>query len=274
MTIRFWGVRGSIPVSARHTLQYGGNTSCLSVEVDDKVLILDAGTGIRPLGAWLVGDGRDIYILLSHLHWDHITGFPFFDPLYEKGRVIHLLDYQADGQAWSLLSLLDGIHFPIRPRDLPSTIRRVEGDVLAFLEEEGIAVRCLPLNHPGGALGYRVAHRGRALVYMPDNELQPPVPTTTFDAFVDFCRGADVLCHDAQYLLQDMPVKLGWGHSLVDQACRLAVEAGVGHLVLLHHDPNRSDEELDALQAYARGVLSASGISCTAAYEGLALELG
>ncbi|MFO8099500.1 MAG: MBL fold metallo-hydrolase [Salinibacter sp.] len=275
MQIRFSGVRGSMPAPGPDTIRYGGNTSCVGVEFDTRVLILDAGTGIRALGDTLAGGEKDLYVLFTHLHDDHIQGLPFFAPLYEEGRTVHLLQYHPpDGGApWSPLELFDGRHFPLRPDDLPAHCHTVEHAPLAFLRRQGIDISRLVANHPGGAYGYRIQHEGQAFVYLPDNELVPPGEgRCSIEEVTAFCEGADVLCHDAQYRREDLSAKWGWGHSMVSQACALARRAGVGALVLFHHDPRRTDEALDALQARARELLRDSAISCGAAWEGLRLD--
>ncbi len=274
MIVTFWGVRGSVPVPGPSTVRYGGNTSCVSVEKDGRLLIIDAGTGIRSLGSYLKGTDTEIFILLTHLHGDHVFGFPLFEPLYERGRRIHALDYTARGDAWSVLDLLDGIHWPVRVDELLSASVRVREDGLEFLAREGFTVRSLAVNHPGGAYGYRIEGNGRAFVHIPDNEIDPPGEVTaSFEELVDFCRGADILSHDAQYLPTEVEQTRGWGHSDVGHVCDLAVAAGAGHLVLFHHDPERTDTQLDAVQGLARGTLDPAGIQCTVAREGLRFQL-
>lgn len=274
MTITFWGVRGTVVTPGPHTVRYGGNTACVSVEIGEHVLVLDAGSGIRALGEVLAAEApREIFVLLSHLHNDHITGFPFFRPLYERGRTIHLVDYPHHSGGWSLLNLLDGVHFPLLPRHLYCEVTRIEHEGLDVLRRYGLAVTACPLNHPGGALGYRVEHDGRAFVFIPDNELEAANPVTSFEELAAFCRGADVLCHDAQYLGDELDFRLGWGHSRVRRVRDLARAAAVRHLVLFHHDPTRTDDALDEVQAVSREDLAGAGIACTAAYEGLQLTL-
>ena len=281
MTITFWGVRGSLPVPGPHTLRYGGNTACVSVEVGGKVLVLDAGTGIFELGRTLLGAEKDIFVLLSHLHSDHTQGLPFFAPLYEPAGPIYLLDYEWDGEVWSPLTLFDGVYHPLRKDMLPPECLRVRGDALAHLAAHGFMVERIALNHGSGAYGYRITHEERTFVYMTDNELittdgadvqaGPHLAPIPFERFVAFCAGADVLCHDAQYRADEMPLRRGWGHSQLPDVCRLAEAAGVKHLVLFHHDPLRTDEAVGALLHEARARLEPSGIACTAAYEGLVL---
>jgi len=272
MQITCWGVRGSIPAPNPNNQRYGGNTSCLAVETDDEILILDAGTGIRPLGHELEGTDKTIYIALTHVHSDHVEGFPFFRPLYEEGRPIHLLDHVYADTRWSLLERFDGVHFPLEPDDIPAAIHRVRTNAVEYLHDAGFSLTRQPMNHPGGAYGYRLAVNGRTVVHIPDNEISPPgEPVAPFDALVDFCSGADVLVHDAQYRADDVPEKAGWGHSILRDACRLAREAAVDHLVFFHHDPERTDEALEAMQEQARDWLAPHDIDCTAAYEGLTL---
>ncbi len=271
MTVTFYGVRGSTPAPGAAFARFGGHTTCAAVAFEEQVLVLDAGTGIRPLGRALLGGGDDLFVLLTHLHADHVIGFPFFAPLYEAGRTVHLLDH--DEAAWSPLALFDGVHYPLRPGDLPCSVRRVHESPTAFLRGHGLGVTRQAVNHPGGAYGYRVEDDGRSFVFVPDNELGDETHAARGEV-VAFCRGADVLCHDAQYLDAEIAERRGWGHSSLSEAVALAVEAGVGHLVLTHHDPDRTDDALDAVQARARAALGPHGIGCTVAHEGLTFHLG
>jgi phosphoribosyl 1,2-cyclic phosphodiesterase len=273
MLIRYWGVRGSIPAPGAHTLRHGGNTACVSVETSDAVVVLDAGSGIRRLGDALSGDRRALSIMLSHLHFDHIIGFPFFAPLFEPGREVHLLDDPSNEEHRSLIDLLGSVHCPVAPEKLSSAFTRHADAPGAWLRAQGFDVETIRLNHPGGATGYRLTSNGRSFVYMPDNELGAVSPQTPSDHFTQFCRGADVLCHDAQYRTDEMPGRRGWGHSTADEACELAVASDVAHLVLFHHDPDRDDDELDALQETCAGRLARHGIRCTVAHEGLVVDL-
>lgn len=278
ITIQFWGVRGSIPSPGNATVRYGGNTACVSVDIGiEKLLVFDAGTGLRMLGKALEGNIMPIFVLLSHPHWDHIQGFPFFTPIYQAGRTVYLFPTPQGKAQWcAALEQMDGAHFPVTADHLPSQTHCITEEALTFLAGQGFCLSSIALNHPGGGAGYRLEHAGRALVYLTDNELAPPYePTTTFDDFVRFCQHADVLIHDAQYLDTDMPHKHGWGHSLVQQACDLAVAAQVRHLVLFHHDPDRSDAALDHIQETACAWLASQdqGLRCTVAYEGLEVRL-
>lgn len=252
MIITFYGVRGSIPSPGPATARYGGNTSCVLVELDNgESLVLDAGTGIRELGKRLKETDGVINILLSHGHWDHIQGYPFFAPIYQQDRHIRVFTAEDDahGQICSMFEQIDGANFPLRANELPSSARCITENAETVLAVDNIHVQRLRINHPGGGFAYRVEEDGASCVYITDNELEPPdKPATTYDQWVAFCHGTDVLIHDAQYLASDMPHKHGWGHSLVAQVRQLAVDAEVGCLVMFHHDPDRSDTEIDFIK--------------------------
>ncbi len=280
LRIRFWGVRGSCPAPGPETVRHGGNTSCVTVELpNDVVLVLDAGTGMRKLGHELVASGRtdNIHLLLSHTHWDHILGLPFFVPLYlPQGRILlHPLPNKAQERFRRQPALFDPIHFPVPAADVPARIERVEHDSEPWCIG-GATVQPIPLNHPGGAQGFRIEHRGRSLCYLTDNELNPPGPvTTTVEQLAAFARHCDVLIHDTQYVHADRAHKVGWGHSFLQDVLELAKQARPKHLVLYHHDPDRSDDALDDVQRQAQAWLDehAPGIVVSVASEGLTLDL-
>ncbi len=278
LTIRFWGVRGSIPSPGPSTVRYGGNTPCVSIHFPgDSTLVLDSGSGIRELGKYLSRRQGEIFIILSHPHWDHIHGFPFFHPIYQKARKINLFPNRTDQEViCSLLDQMDGAHFPVSADTLPSQPDCVTESDVDFLRSRGIHAVKIATNHPGGGFGYRIENQGSSAVYLTDNELDPPyAKVTEFKEFVEFCRNADVLIHDAQYVEADMPLKHGWGHSLASQAGALAAEAGAKQLILYHHDPDRVDEEIDVIQEDIRKRLHQKGspTKCLAAYEGLTIEI-
>ncbi len=279
MKITFYGVRGSIPSPGPDTARYGGNTSCVHVALGDgQNLILDAGTGIRELGKKLAETDDTINILLSHGHWDHIQGYPFFQPIYQPDRLIRVYTSADEnhGQLCALFDQIDGANFPVKAGDLPSRSKCIMDDPSSLLMADNIQVQRIRINHPGGGYAYRIEDDTVSCAFITDNELDPPYElSTTYDQWVEFCRGVDVLIHDAQYLESDMPHKHGWGHSLVSQVRKLAVDAEVGSLVLFHHDPDRSDSEIDSIQRenenYFRNIHAPSRSLCAA--EGLQIHL-
>ena len=276
MIITFYGVRGSTAVPGPMTAKYGGNTSCVHIELESgHDLILDAGTGIRPLGNKLARKSTPTHILLSHGHWDHIQGYPFFAPIYQFDREIHVYISVEKGRKLlsTLFQQMDGTHFPVRVEDLPSNnFPKFKGIESELYEREGIKVIRQALNHPGGGSAYKINENGSSLAYVTDNELNPPyAASTNYDQWVNYLHGVDVLIHDAQYTEDDMPHKHGWGHSLLSQVRQLATDAEVGTLVMFHHDPDRSDSQLDEIQienqiylkshrAPARSVCAAEGM--------------
>lgn len=277
MIVKFWGVRGSFPVSRKEILRYGGNTSCVSVQIGNKMLVIDAGMGAVMLGDALHNrlwgqEVTDIYFVLTHLHRDHLEGFPYFWPLYESTRRVHLLDYQHPKGNWSLMSMLDGIHYPMTPTSVQAPHHIVASDPMEYLQKEGFDIDRIATNHPGGAFGFRIQWEGKSFVHIPDNELFAANPSVEFDQFVTFCEGADVLSHDSMFISSEMPERKGWGHSCVSEVCRLGREARVQNLVLFHHAPERDDEDIDRLEVLAGSQLDGHHIQCTAAYEGLIYE--
>lgn len=276
MIITFYGVRGSTAAPGPLTAKYGGNTSCVHIELETgNDLILDAGTGIRMLGRKLAKKSTPANILLSHGHWDHIQGYPFFDPIYQQDRDIHVyINIESGRQLLSkLFEQMDGTHFPVKAADLPSNnFSKFKGIESELYEREGIQVVKQRINHPGGGVAYKITENGVSCAYVTDNELDPPKnPVTNYDHWVNYLHGVDVLIHDAQYTENDMPHKHGWGHSLISQVRQLATDAEVGALVMFHHDPDRSDSELDEVQienekylkshrAPARSVCAAEGM--------------
>ena len=248
MKITYWGVRGTIATPGPQTVRYGGNTSCVAVEVGDTVLVLDTGSGVRLLGAELMGRGKRIVIMQSHQHYDHIGGLPYFAPLYDSNQDVFVVGVdRIDGGVWYATDIMDGVHFPKRFVELPCRIKRVRFPDIDWMQLTGcdFKVELIPVHHPGGAHGFRLSHAGRTFVHIPDNELGA---NSEVDSVVlSRSEGAAVLSHDAQWLNDDLPEKEGWGHSVIDAVCELARRARVGKLVLFHHDPSRSDDELERL---------------------------
>jgi phosphoribosyl 1,2-cyclic phosphodiesterase len=280
MIITFYGVRGSAATPGPLTVKYGGNTSCVHIKLEKgNDLVLDAGSGLRLLGHRLAKKSSPIDILLSHCHWDHIQGYPFFDPIYQPDRVINVYVSVESGSKMlnSMFVQMDGTHFPVRAEDLPSIATpKFKGIESELYERNGISVVRQPLNHPGGGVAYRIEDNGVRCAYVPDNELDPPnMPATRYDQWVNYLHGVDLLIHDAQYTQDDMPHKHGWGHTLISQVRQLATDAEVGTLVMFHHDPDRTDAELDEIQIETDRYLKPmrAPTRCVCAAEGMQITL-
>ena len=305
MKVRFWGVRGSIPVPGPQTNRYGGNTSCVELEAEGCApIIIDAGTGIRRLGKELAQrefrEGRGTaHLLISHTHWDHIQGLPFFSPLYTRGNRLHLYARRRDTHLRAVFaSQTDGPYFPVSLDELRADVEFHElGDSHAF--EIGPArVRCTRLNHPWIALAYRVEVGGRSVVYASDTAPftdilfehefigHPPAPGEAIDpdkasalgamrqALVELCRGVDLLIYDTQFTPEEYRQKPHWGHSTPDDAISVAREAGVRQLCLYHHAPHRTDDEQDAILASYQQAVAGKGLTLVAAQEGMTIDVG
>jgi phosphoribosyl 1,2-cyclic phosphodiesterase len=284
-TVTFWGTRGSIPTPGPNTARYGGNTPCVAVEgTGGELVILDAGTGIRALGNQLSGTGNgpvNAEILLSHAHWDHIQGLPHFRPFFSPGNTVRI--WGARQGSMSLEAILrrqmDPAVFPV-PLDALSarlTVQHVEPGEFSI---GAFRVRAMRLRHPGTTLGYRLtpAAGGPAMAYLTDNELgEGPdygTPASWRGDLLAFLDGVELLIHDSMYTPAQLETHLGWGHSSFAQAVKLAGDAGVGRLVLFHHEPEHGDDAMDALLTTARGLARAGRPrEVLAAQEGLRLTL-
>jgi phosphoribosyl 1,2-cyclic phosphodiesterase len=261
-------------------VRYGGNTVCVSVRtLDDSLIVLDAGTGIRVLGDELKS-GRlpePIHVFITHGHWDHIMGAPFFAPMYRTDAhvVLHAMSPRAEASIRKAV-LFDGEHFPIRIQDLPAHLERPPFSG-SRLRVGSATLTAISLNHPGGAEGFRIDDAdGTSLCYLTDNDLSPPNGlVTTPDELARFAARADLVIHDAQYMPEDMPAKRGWGHSVVDEVLELGRRAEARTLVLHHHDPWRDDHALDLIAAHARAWCRAHApaMSAVVASEGLTFDL-
>jgi phosphoribosyl 1,2-cyclic phosphodiesterase len=254
--LTIWGTRGSLAAPGAETARYGGNTACVELRADDgSLVVLDAGTGIRRLGATLGNGIRRIDLLITHLHMDHIQGLGFFPPLYDAGTEIHL--WAPAGVALDLrerlVRYLSPPLFPVHLRDIPALVLHDVTDGEFALGE--LRVRAAPVCHPGATVGYRITGRTGTLTYLPDHEPAlgvarfPPSPEWT--SGYDLAAGADLLIHDAQYTDAEYADRVGWGHSTIQHALAFAALARVRHLVTFHHDPGHADDDLDRLTAAA-----------------------
>jgi len=274
MLIRFWGVRGSIASPGPETAGVGGNTSCVEVVCGETRFVLDAGTGIRRLGdAWL-GEQSPIEatLLLSHLHWDHIQGIPFFVPAYLPSTRLSVMGPFGDKMTLreTLSHQMRAPVFPVRLEELSADIRTRELRGGETFHVGDAVVRTTKTNHPGGGLAYRIEHGGHSVVYATDTEHYACVDP----AMRAIADGADVLVYDSQYTPEEYSgdrgrSKVGWGHSTFEAGAALARSAAVGRYVLFHHDPQRDDQAVAAVEARARTLFAAS----IAAREGMTLTL-
>lgn len=278
MRVTFYGVRGSVPAPGPQTARYGGNTSCVEVRLaDGSTLALDAGTGLRALGNTLINEGRasSVHLLLSHTHWDHVLGLPFFAPLWSTENHLIVYPLANDAQERFQRNIFDDIHFPVSANDIPAKVEFVKPESAEW-RVGSATVRRIFLNHPGGAQGFRIDDDdGSSIAYLTDNELGSKNAKISVDELAHFADGVDLLIHDSQYILADMPRKLGWGHSVVDDVLTLGVMAEPAKLALFHHDPDRDDDALDAIGDRAqRWMAEHSGSTdLIVASEGMTLEL-
>ena len=276
--VSFFGVRGSAAAPGDDTRRYGGNTSCVVVDAPDhEPIVCDLGTGLRRWARTQPLDGSfRATALLTHLHWDHIQGFPFFAPLDRAGA--HLTLYGPAQEAMTLCEAFDRLmgppFFPIRAADLRGTVEfhDLPGSAPVEFDVGRARVRAVAVPHIGLTIGYRIELDGVSVAYVSD--VQQPLDGSGPDpAVVDLVRGVDVLIHDAQYTPVDWETKCTWGHSTIDHALLTAKAAGVGTLALFHHDPARSDDELDAISLVMTEHSAELGLEVLVATEGCTLDL-
>jgi phosphoribosyl 1,2-cyclic phosphodiesterase len=279
-------VRGSIPTPGPTTLHYGGNTSCIEVRAAGQIVILDAGTGLRLLGQELMAEfgeqPLELTLLLTHTHWDHIQGLPFFLPVYQSNNQLRILGYEGArlGLETVLSSQMESPFFPIGLKEVPANIQIEELKDWEF-NLGRVRVQANYACHPGACVGYRLSVADHAIAFFPDNELrhdgaQHPLAARNGDRkLVEFVRGVDVLVIDSQYDAEEYERHIGWGHGCLDKVVALALEAQAKQLYLFHHDPNHDDTKISEMVAHARNLAAAHGgsLQVEAAREGLTVEL-
>jgi phosphoribosyl 1,2-cyclic phosphodiesterase/CheY-like chemotaxis protein len=296
--IKFWGVRGSIPVPGPSTIGYGGNTTCVEVRTNGDIIILDAGSGIRELGLALEKEFGaapiNLTLLLTHTHWDHIQGLPFFLPAYKAKNSIRVLGYEGAraGLATILAAQMEVPFFPVSWSDLPGTIKIQELKKMEFSIGK-VRVRSRFLNHPGVCAGYRLFTKEGSIAFLPDNEPFEPLKlklaardgthpqraraqaAVQRSKLVEFLKDTDVLILDAQYTDEKYQEHIGWGHGALSRVVSLALEARVKKLFLFHHDPAHDDRKIEEMLEGARFLVVESGrqLEVEAAREGAEIWL-
>ncbi len=282
MNVTFYGVRGSCPCSGDRYRRYGGNTSCLVVDIDgDEPLILDLGTGLRALGDVLLKGVRALgtplhaTALLTHLHFDHILGLPFFGPLHDPGARL-----TVHGPTQPKGSLKDALHAAVQPPVFPIHMEQFRGEIITIdtkdedfsIGSAKITARSVP--HSGSTLGYRIEAEGRTMAYLSDH--QAPLDRRTIpESVLELCQGVDLLVHDGQYTDDEFSAKTDWGHSTAAFAVHVAAEAGAKHLMLSHHDPSHNDRDIDRILTQARRLPEAKGVGeISSAHESQSVDLG
>ena len=267
--VKFWGTRGSIATPGPETIRYGGNTACVEVRCGENILIFDCGTGIRELGIALAKEyaerNLEVHLFVSHTHWDHIQGFPFFQPAYRAGNRVNIYSLHSPDRSLERLftGQMDGNYFPVTLDDLMARLHFEElaGDV----QIGDVRISHMHLNHPGLALSFRMEALGRSVVYMTDHEpyhklLGESPHTKKLDAEIDaFAKNSDLLIREAQYTDEEYASKRGWGHSTTSDAAISAVNSEAKRLVLFHHDPMHDDQQIDSMVDFCRAKIKEQG---------------
>jgi phosphoribosyl 1,2-cyclic phosphodiesterase len=272
MKVRFWGVRGSIPTPDLNKMKVGGNTSCVEVKLDNQRIIFDMGTGVRALGHSIANEMaqglvKNIFIILSHTHWDHIQGLPFFAPLFMNINLTIFGPAKANRKLEDLLSAqMEYDYWPVKFSHLPAKINFQELSEGFYKINDSIQIWTKRHIHPGMAFGYRLDCNGKSLTYSTDTE---HFQNVLDKRVIELCEGTDLLIHDAQYTEKEIGSRLGWGHSTWNQAIQVAQAAKAKRVALFHMDPERTDEEAFSIQESARKILPTSFL----ALEGNEVEL-
>jgi phosphoribosyl 1,2-cyclic phosphodiesterase len=255
MRARFWGVRGTIPVSTEVGSAVGGHTSCVQVDVGGIPLFLDAGSGLRLAGKELLATGgKHARIFLSHTHWDHLLGFPFFPQLFDGGAKVDIYAGHESAREPGIRALLAGLlspaYFPVGVDTFPAAMTYHDLAPFArFSLEDGVQVTTAPLRHPGGATGYRIEHHGKSIAYVTDTEHEEGKLS---DTIVQLIQGVDLFIYDATFTNSEYPRYRGWGHSTWEEGLALAKAAGVKRYAIFHHEPDRNDDDLRAIEVRAK----------------------
>jgi phosphoribosyl 1,2-cyclic phosphodiesterase len=279
MIIRCWGARGSIPVSGKQYLNYGGDTTCIEIRTkNDDIIIIDAGSGIRRLGNKLLDEKRFQYTMIfTHAHWDHIMGFPFFKPIYFKKTRITML-----GCPFAQSSVQQMISKIMAPPNFPVPFENVRSDITYHILCENpfhinsVTVTPIAMSHPNQGMGYKFTEDDKSFIFLTDNELGFKHPGgLDYQDYLEFSKGVDLLIHDAEYKEEEYKKTKAWGHSLYKDALKLAIESGVEKFGLFHHNQERFDQDVDKIVEDCRRTIKDSQVSleCFALYQGMEIKL-
>jgi phosphoribosyl 1,2-cyclic phosphodiesterase len=279
MIIKCWGSRGSIPVSGKQYLHYGGNTTCLEIRTnDDRILIVDAGSGIREAGNSLIATDRNEFtLLLTHAHWDHIMGFPFFKPIYSRKTTLNIwgCPFAQASIKDMLVRVMQAPNFPVNFDAIHANISYQETCVEHYTLGSMI-ITPIALSHPNQGTGYKFEEDGKCFVFLTDNELgYKHEGGLDYQDYLEFSRGADLLFHDAEYKEDEYKKTRGWGHSIFTDALNLALDAGVKKLGLFHHNQERIDDEVDTIVNDCHETINKSGknMECFAVGQSMEFKL-
>ena len=264
MDIKCRGARGSVPVSGKQYLKYGGDTTCLEIRTcDGRIIIVDAGTGIRQLGSDLIAEGRFEYdLLFTHAHWDHLMGFPFFLPLYRHETIIRMqgCPFAQKFVETMLGKVMSPPNFPVSYADIKARVTYVP-ECPQCIEIGSVTIIPIPLSHPNQGNGYKFIENGKSFVFLTDNELEfQHEGGLSFLEYQEFAAGADLLIHDAEYTREDYKVVKQWGHSVYTTALSLAIKAKAKRFGLFHHNQWKSDGEIDQMVSHCREIIKKSGV--------------
>ncbi len=287
MQVKVWGCRGSLTTPGRETLRYGGESTCVEVRTSTgERIIVDAGSGIRRLGQSLLNDRTisHVSLLLTHSHWDHLIGFPFFSPAYIHGYSVTICGGPRPSQdVWKYLShQMEAPYFPVDLGEMKATFNRgchcdrLVCDHMLPGVHRSVGCHSIPLNHPNGGFGFKFIEKGKTFVFLTDNEIRfRHEGGLSRDEYVNACRGADLLFHDAQYTEEEYHKTTGWGHSTYMDAVDLAIDSGAKRLGLFHHDPDRTDDDLDRHVAWCRERIAKAGsaVECFACADGMEIDV-
>ncbi|MBW6485162.1 MAG: MBL fold metallo-hydrolase [Syntrophobacterales bacterium] len=277
MLIRCWGARGSVPVSGSDYVRYGGDTACIEVRTKQgSIVIIDAGTGIRRLGNLLLSEKKHAYTMIfTHVHWDHIIGFPFFKPIFERKVKISIMGcpFQIPAFRETLATIMNEPYFPVNIENIKAKV-----DFTNFcrgkIQIDGMTIAVIPLSHPNGGLGFRFEEDGRSFVYLTDNELGYRHPGgMKYADYAAFSKDADILVHDAEYLPAEYATTRKWGHSTYKDAVRLALDAKAASLGLFHHNQDRKDDDLDMIVEDCQKMVDGKNIRCFAVNQYMEISL-